>query len=515
MFICCKGTTNETNADIQPNLESGVKFDCLSEKSTNTSRSNDRVKTVTEDTISLKKESHLATPQGLKKSNCNRQRKIVITGSLSSLKCIQKKTVRNEQGDGETIQETGDGKEGDRDRETVKAVSTASKKRLNLKIEVEEKLSDKLKDMKKDLREIKELIAIEKVMQAGPIIRCLREDCNSLLTNVKYKKNKDLLNLHQVLYNEEMTRVVDRESLTKQTFKFFDLDPNLSFEEQNSDEKPAPDLRKTESRFRAYSPRHSMSPKHKEKHSPKGKRGSPRHSKSKKPDEEGLAGPWHIEKEHNGIRTRYRRENDGTYTVRTAGQLEAPMFQVMSVCNETALSQNWVPLLKGSEMLHQCDKATQVIRHEYSMPWPVGNREVIMKAFGVDCLDDPLGSILLICRSPDEDETAAGTAFGKPVPPPAKNFTRVPINYLIFILTPKENGTQTELNIMSNVEPGVKGLPQSLISYLAKTFIRLTYSNIFNCVANFKGSDYEKEVLKNRELYGYLENRLKMKLSAK
>eukprot|EP01066_Platyproteum_vivax_P002250 Platyproteum_vivax@DN12749_c0_g1_i1.p1 len=57
--------------------------------------------------------------------------------------------------------------------------------------------------------------------------------------------------------------------------------------------------------------------------------------------------------------------------------------------------------------LHQCDKACQIIRHNYAMPWPIGSREVVMKAFGVDCLDDPLGSILLICTSPEGEETNA------------------------------------------------------------------------------------------------------------
>eukprot|EP01066_Platyproteum_vivax_P012353 Platyproteum_vivax@DN5616_c0_g1_i1.p1 len=354
----------------------------------------------------------------------------------------------------------------------------------------------------------------EQILDAAPLIRSFKDSVLEIESLSLSPQEKAKINKFKQFINASIIDIaLEREEITLTTFKYFGIDHMSPLDDEN--EPPDKDghkkhhrhaIKKHSKSFNSSGSKmklvHNRSPR--SPRSPRGSiRGSPRGKKGKKLEMEPHIA-WHTEAE-GGVVTKYRREGDGTYTIRTSGLVKAPMFEVMAVCCETEYSTNWVPMLKKGEKLHAVGKATQVLRHLYTMPWPLGNREVIMKVFGVDMLDDPMASLLLILTSPSAD---AKEAFGMKVEPPEKGTLRMPMNYVIFILTPKEHGKETDVVILANVDPGIKMIPQSLVSYLAKSVIRLIFDNLTKCVNNFKGSVYEKRVAADPILYGYLKERL-------
>eukprot|EP00916_Digyalum_oweni_P016668 GHVL01027315.1.p1 GENE.GHVL01027315.1~~GHVL01027315.1.p1 ORF type:complete len:611 (+),score=126.32 GHVL01027315.1:79-1911(+) len=214
--------------------------------------------------------------------------------------------------------------------------------------------------------------------------------------------------------------------------------------------------------------------------------------------------PWKRELKDD-VELKYRREDDGTYTVKIQGIISEPIFRTISIINETDISDNWVPFLTNANKLFQFGRAAQLIHHCYKMPWPLGTRDVVMKGVGVDMLDDEMNCLLLMCSSPEESQKQV---WGYDVPPPAKGSVRVPVNQLCFLLHPTDDGKKTVMQILTNVEPGLRAIPQRIVQYILKTFVKVIYDKILKLSQTFESTEYTNRVKKNPDLYGFLATRL-------
>ena len=122
-------------------------------------------------------------------------------------------------------------------------------------------------------------------------------------------------------------------------------------------------------------------------------------------------------KYHFSLETKLKRYNgsDGctdTYdvlTFRLVTQIESSMLvPVLSVLNESELYCSWLPRLKvpklgvsKSEKLLQLERCSQIMLLEVDHPWPIGTREMILKAIACDDVSTPTSKIVASFQTMD------------------------------------------------------------------------------------------------------------------
>lgn len=172
--------------------------------------------------------------------------------------------------------------------------------------------------------------------------------------------------------------------------------------------------------------------------------------------------------------------------------------------NEQDLSTSWLPFLKSATSLRQCSKASQVVHQYFEYPFPLGKRDCIIYAFGVDVIEE-LGCVMIFMTSPP---TEATEYMGAKIPPPRKKVQRIPTNYVVWMIFPVDSGRGVRFEQYANVNPGVslKAL-QALISWGIKTLVRGQFDCIGKLATNFHNSQYATRTDLNPKFYSWLQER--------
>lgn len=194
----------------------------------------------------------------------------------------------------------------------------------------------------------------------------------------------------------------------------------------------------------------------------------------------------------------YRVEKDTSVSIKVRGKLPCPLFQVLSILNESDLAGNWAPMFKSAEKVHVYSRASQLIRQVFDYPI-LGAKETIMYSFGINALEE-CGAVLICCRSPPEGATEF---MGRPIPRKGK-ITRIQSANLVFLLYPISEGKQTTLELYGNFYHGLRYVPMRLITYVVKKVVRGMFVSIAKQCQHFATSPYKQRVDDNPEFYCWM-----------
>jgi uncharacterized protein YndB with AHSA1/START domain len=102
-------------------------------------------------------------------------------------------------------------------------------------------------------------------------------------------------------------------------------------------------------------------------------------SGAEEPD--GARGPWQLVRSDKGIVV-HRRTVAGSQLkeFRGIGVIEAPVSAVMAVLNDSEHRREWMAESKEQRTLEQIDLTTVVLYSRLAAPWPVADRDLVMRA---------------------------------------------------------------------------------------------------------------------------------------
>lgn len=170
---------------------------------------------------------------------------------------------------------------------------------------------------------------------------------------------------------------------------------------------------------------------------------------------------WTLSQTLFGITTSYRREDDGTLSVKLEGELTGvPLFEQLAVLREVDLYTEWAPFCSKADKLTQVGKIEVVAHQVMSVPLLGLSRDVAFRALGCDCMRED-GSIIIVAASVDEfpgaDIPPAPTRIGS-----ARMLLRS-FQAKVDVLSP----TSARTRLVANIDPKL-ALPQWLIDFSMK-----------------------------------------------
>eukprot|EP01102_Stenamoeba_stenopodia_P016986 TRINITY_DN6022_c0_g1_i2.p1 TRINITY_DN6022_c0_g1~~TRINITY_DN6022_c0_g1_i2.p1 ORF type:complete len:365 (+),score=111.37 TRINITY_DN6022_c0_g1_i2:177-1271(+) len=191
-----------------------------------------------------------------------------------------------------------------------------------------------------------------------------------------------------------------------------------------------------------------------------------------------------------------------TKTFRVEGNIEANVESVCAVLSEVDLFPTWVPKfgnvgLQEIEELCRISKATSLVYMMMGLPWPMSPRYMNLYAFGVEVLEDDYLVIVLktVTDLPGYklkkvdgmvDLEVTGGCLIKPISP-----------------------THTRVTFVFRTDPKIAYIPYSLINWGMKKFAHYAFTMLGNHAKKLGGTEYEKRMKTNTDLYGDLGARLK------
>ncbi|KAL7543423.1 hypothetical protein ACHAXR_012704 [Thalassiosira sp. AJA248-18] len=105
-----------------------------------------------------------------------------------------------------------------------------------------------------------------------------------------------------------------------------------------------------------------------------------------------------------GVTTSYRREADGSLSVKIEGELHSvPLFEQLVVLRECDLYHTWAPFMSQSKKLAQLDKLDVVAWYSVGVPLLGLTRDACYRAVGCDCMKEN-GSVLLVAVGLNDTE---------------------------------------------------------------------------------------------------------------
>jgi len=111
---------------------------------------------------------------------------------------------------------------------------------------------------------------------------------------------------------------------------------------------------------------------------------------------------WELAQTLFGVTTYYRRETDGTLSVKLEGELKGiPLFEQVAVLREVDLHSYWAPFVTSSLTLAHLDKLDTVGWMMVGLPNFGLARDGCFRAIGCDCVAED-GSFYLVGRGVED-----------------------------------------------------------------------------------------------------------------
>lgn len=200
-------------------------------------------------------------------------------------------------------------------------------------------------------------------------------------------------------------------------------------------------------------------------------------------------------------------QDEGNAICVIEGTMKSPIFQCLSLINESDLHKNWLPFLSESRKVHQVSQFTQVLCQRTNFPWPLDDRESLMLGYAIDGLHLPTPSIIMNGESVPDD---AVSVFGLPLTPPCPGLTRMRVNFFTFELRPNvEDAQVTMAKLVVFLDPQMTFIPKAVQSFIARQSATRLFTNMQRLCARFEKSIYAQRVKENPDIYGVVEERLR------
>ena len=225
---------------------------------------------------------------------------------------------------------------------------------------------------------------------------------------------------------------------------------------------------------------------------------------------------WTLAQTLFGVTTYYRREQDGSLSIKLEGRLDGvPLFEQVAVLREVDLHHKWAPFVSSSLTVAHLDKLDTVGWFVVGLPNFGLMRDACFRAIGCDCMAED-GSILLVGqgiddRPEDNKENDNGMEENEEsIPKKAlpKTPTEAPINYNRYLANDPvlkeldlpevpqrigggrmtirsfngiihvESPTSVRTRIIANIDPNLSFLPQSLLEFVMKKMCGVLLSKL-------------------------------------
>eukprot|EP00923_Selenidium_pygospionis_P042174 GHVN01073088.1.p1 GENE.GHVN01073088.1~~GHVN01073088.1.p1 ORF type:complete len:603 (-),score=50.13 GHVN01073088.1:2228-4036(-) len=212
-----------------------------------------------------------------------------------------------------------------------------------------------------------------------------------------------------------------------------------------------------------------------------------------------LTGTAWQESKFKNLELKYKMEKNHSVTVRVRGKLKCRLSDILAVLSEPEAAPHWVPFLKSSTVLHSCSRASTLVHQQYDYPFPIGKKESLMYAFGIDTIEEN-GFLMCFCLTPPD----VLNYKGYPLPPP--KLKRLEPSVAIWLLHPSDGGTRSVIEVITNASAGMP-LPATTIKWLVTRMARSTMVKLANLAINLPGSDLEKQTKGNPDVYEWVQRR--------
>jgi len=183
-------------------------------------------------------------------------------------------------------------------------------------------------------------------------------------------------------------------------------------------------------------------------------------------------------------------------------EADVPLQNMLTLINEIDLWSHWVPFMKRSSQVKRLHRTAAVYYLELGLPYPLSNREVHLYGYGVNRLKEN-GSILILAESIDDNKEFIERHQIKKVD--NTGTVSIDFNFAGFEIIPV-GPNRTRIHGVANVNPKFSWLPASLLNFVLKKAIQFIMDRLVKKAKNFKGSVWEKEVLKaeKKQFYEWL-----------
>jgi uncharacterized protein YndB with AHSA1/START domain len=202
---------------------------------------------------------------------------------------------------------------------------------------------------------------------------------------------------------------------------------------------------------------------------------------------EGTRGPWEVVRKDKGI-TVLRRTVAGSQLREFQGTslIEAPVAAVMAVLNDSEHRREWMAESKEQRTLQQLDLTTVILYNRLAAPWPVADRDCVMRATTIFDTAQKMVRIEI-------------TATTHPDAPEVKGVVRMPSMVAHWHLSPVDGGKSTKAEYQVHANPG-GSLPNWMANLSSK---KIPYDTITALARQVKRRQYPAYQLKLESLPEY------------
>jgi len=137
----------------------------------------------------------------------------------------------------------------------------------------------------------------------------------------------------------------------------------------------------------------------------------------------------------------------------------------------------------------------------------VARRQVYYYGRGFDRLEEN-GTVVMMLKSVRKNDKDILNKLGVTIPEHTKNVT-LDFKYYVYEITPLSE-TRSKLRIITNSDPNMKFLPQSILNFVARKFAYVYIQKLEERGenSNFAGSPWEKAMNENRLFYDWIDTRV-------
>jgi len=222
---------------------------------------------------------------------------------------------------------------------------------------------------------------------------------------------------------------------------------------------------------------------------------------------------WNKVSVTEGISSYYQENAEtGTHSFQVAGEVRAPLFNVVAVINEIGLFKEWLPSVTTADKVASIGgkRVSMLAQLTFKIPWPMAPREVMLYGYG-DTFGD---SVAVFFRSAKDSELFPNSGLeNDKAPPPPEGHVRADLHFGGFLLTPIDEN-RTMVRCVFNFDPKFPILPYWLLNVVSEKFCYFLLKFLRKTASPeaFKSPEclHSKCIQENRRVYGEIERRLEV-----
>ena len=192
-------------------------------------------------------------------------------------------------------------------------------------------------------------------------------------------------------------------------------------------------------------------------------------------------GPWEWVRAENGVAV-HRRAVPGSalHEFRGAGTIYAPIAVLLGVLNDTEHRTEWMKEAAAQVLIQQVDPKTVLFYGRTKAPWPVSDRDAVMKA--TTTFDTAAKQVRIEIVGVEH-----------PSWPPQKGVVRMPFLRGHWHFSPENNGKSTRAEYQVHADPG-GSLPDWLINLVSKSIPYNTIVGLRQQVKRRRYMEFERRI---------------------